>query len=110
MKKGLLGNIYRSGYNCTLNKCYYEKSVIVVGPGVPEIFKPSDSDIVCELKTKNVGGLYTYLEPIDPPHNETDYMSGGTFVYNSDSRWPTGLPIPLHDRSESWETYDRLTK
>lgn len=37
-------------------------------------------------------------------------MFGGNFVYTSDSRFPNKYPIPVHDRFESWETYERMSR
>lgn len=36
------------------------------------------------------------------PERKNGPMFGGCFVYSSDSRFPGGKPIPLHDRFEDW--------
>ena len=55
-------------------------------------------------------GTYNYCEPAEaPPKGNTDYMNGGTFIYSSDSRFPFDGAIHLHDRTETWEMYDRMT-
>ena len=37
-------------------------------------------------------------------------MMGGNFIYTCDSRFPSQYPIPLHDRYETQEQYDLLSR
>lgn len=47
-------------------------------------------------------------------NSEGTYMAGGNFVYTSDSRYKevTGVqyPISVHDRFESWEMYEAMSR
>lgn len=38
------------------------------------------------------------------------YMFGGNFIYSSDSRFPSRRPIPIHDRTETQEESDMLSR
>ena len=54
---------------------------------------------------------HKYLRPFksaDP--NKTGYMFGGNFAYSSDSRFPFDYPLGIHDREETWEEYEMLTR
>ena len=36
------------------------------------------------------------------------WMSGGALLYSSDSRFPGGEPVRIHDRQESYELYNSM--
>ena len=116
--KGLSASIYQSKEigNCSnkgiSSKC---KSVILVGDGIPEIFEADDhSPAVRLVKRSGIGrngSTYTHAEPVkgkDP--KAIGWMDGGCFISSSDSRFPSDYPIPLHDRQESQQLYDTLSK
>lgn len=58
-------------------------------------------------------GDYLHAEPVTPVgKGQIGWMFGGNFVYTSDSRyrqWVCEYPIAIHDRCESYESYDRLS-
>lgn len=60
------------------------------------------------------GREYVHAEPIRQPKGLVGPMAGGNFVYTSDSRYSevTGVqyPISVHDRFETQEQYDALTR
>ena len=67
------------------------------------------------IKEECIGGkTYKYLEPFkECPSDRTGYMMGGNFAYSHDSRfsWDISLyPLPIHDRSETWEEYEDLSR
>lgn len=99
--KGMPADIYRSRRGDASNGGISSQAdrVTLVGPGVPRIAKPTEDAPAVELAETTPG--YVVVRPADRP--DTWWMAGGTFVYSSDSRWPTGQPIPLHDRTESAE-------
>ena len=56
-------------------------------------------------------GTYSHVEPVnDPSKKECGYMSGGNFVYSCDGRFPFDYPLPVFDRSETWEEYEALSR
>jgi len=71
----------------------------------------NDERLVKIVRSTSCGRPYVHAEPVnDPNKREIGYMFGGNFVYTNDSRFPEKYPIPLHDRSETWEEYDALSK
>lgn len=57
-----------------------------------------------------------YIRPFaDPPLNRTSYMSGGAYAASCDSRFSEmtgGMygAVPVHDRTETWEEYEILSR
>lgn len=58
---------------------------------------------------------YIYCTPVFEVNGKvsTGFMAGGNFIYSSDSRFEEisgcSHPIPIHDRTESWELYNALS-
>ena len=67
------------------------------------------------LKKRDLWGEdHSYAEPLIKP-NDKAQLFGGNFLYTSDSNmYKTGgiykVPIPIHDRFETWEEFDGLSK
>lgn len=56
---------------------------------------------------------YLHVEQVSPSVttlHKVGPMFGGNFVYTSDSRFPSDYPIPIHDRFETPEQYDQLSR
>lgn len=106
--KGMLASIYRSGPGCS-NGGISDRvdKVVLVGPNVPRIFEPSAD--APEVHLRNLNGYVSAAPAEAPPEGHTPYMAGGTFIYTSDSRWPGGKPIPLHDRTDTWADHEVLS-
>lgn len=114
--KGLLVSILedkRIG-NCSNNGISSRCSqVVLVGEGIPEIFEPSEDAPAVKLVKRILFCTkeYIHCEPVESTRRgNVGYMAGGTFVYSSDSRFPSDYPIPLHDRQETQEQYDMLSR
>ncbi len=104
--EGLTANIYRSDYDSPTNKMYGKKSVTIIDKDVPKIFEPSESAPAVKLVRRKLGfgsKEYEYVHAIPYDQAEQRGMFGGTFIYSSDSRFPSKNPIPLHDRVESYK-------
>lgn len=70
-----------------------------------------DERLVRIVRDTPCGRPYIHAEPVnDPNKREIGYMFGGNFIYTSDSRFPEDYPIPLHDRSETYEDYEILSR
>jgi hypothetical protein len=105
--KGMILNVYS---NPVYRKCAmygptsWADEVLLVGPGVPEIFEAGDRPVlVLKEKVSMRGGMYIYAEPIeDVPEGYVGYMFGANYIHSSDSRIRdiAPYPIPVHDRSE----------
>lgn len=104
---GMMCNVYRRpGNDCTnggvtsLARCPGGRALLV-GLGVPQLFEPTEGEPTLMLVEAR-GGLIA--RPADPlPAGHVGWMSGGNFIYTSDSRFPSRQPIPVHDRSETVE-------
>ena len=60
------------------------------------------------------GEDHAYAEPLMKPTGKAQVF-GGNFLYTSDSRmYKTGgiykVPVPIHDRFETWEDFDALSR
>lgn len=58
------------------------------------------------------GEIYRYIEPVAEPKG-LGWMAGGNIADNSDSRFcdvSGGYPLQIHDRCESQELYDILSR
>jgi hypothetical protein len=113
--KGLRAYIYKDSMGDSSNhgissRC---KVVVVVGAGIPEIFEPSENEPAVKLVHRSICGGYVHAEPLE--WRESDDITGifgGCFIYSSDSRFREKIskyPVPLHDRGETQEMYDRLS-
>jgi|688.fasta_scaffold42610_4 hypothetical protein len=107
---GLVVNVYRSDYDCELNRFHGVKRICVVN--MPGPFEPSTDCPAGKLVKE--GRIYKIL-PVDPvPDGHVGYMSGGTYAASSDSRFGEAIgglyaAIPIHDRTETTSVYRQLT-
>lgn len=99
--RGLICDVLqdRDGTNCSNGGISSKfNRVLLVGPGVAEIFDPSD-DIPTVLLLSRRG----YLSVVPEEGKDTKaagWMMGGQFIWSCDSRFPNDYPIPLFDRQE----------
>ena len=119
MYKGLRAYIYRSAhYDCKINEMFGKDQVTIIDPAkqfpeIPELFAPTeDAPAVVVIKRFIAGRDYYHLEPYQEgvdygKKNQFGsiskpkwYMSGGTKVDASDSRFPGEYALDLHDRYE----------
>lgn len=114
--KGLICSILedKDVANCSnggiSSKC---RTVILVGEGIDEVFYVTpESPAVRIEKRRLIGSKEPYLTayPIEKsPEGRTSYMAGGAFIWSSDSRFPADYPVPLHDRTDTWDDYNALS-
>lgn len=120
--KGLRLDVYRPRRGAAANGGISDHvdEVTVVGSGIDEVFEV-DGDAPAVAIVEDAYGLKAVPagddgKPAKPPKGEIGWQFGGTFIYTSDARMPTGSksvrksPIPLHDRSETQEQYDALSQ
>lgn len=71
-----------------------------------------ESEQVLRLVRTTVGGHdYIHAEQVSHcPEGCVGPMFGGNFIYTCDSRFPSPYPIPVHDRYETQELYDLLSR
>jgi hypothetical protein len=99
------------------------KDVVLVGPGIPEIFSPEPDMPIVRLKENKACTINRYVgtekveshviggrclvavpdEEVKP--GNVGWMMSGAFIWNSDNRFPSRCPIPLHDLTMTREYY-----
>ena len=110
MKGMLVFTLRKAGSDCTLDGVSSKHDAFVLtGPGVPKVFEPDE--YAPELVLDTTGG-YLRAYPVDEPTGLVGPMFGGNFITSSDSRMRevNAYPIPVHDRYETQETYDLLSR
>ena len=104
--KGMIVEIYKSHFgSCSnLGISSYNKEVLVVGEGIPELTEDNNIIPVIIIKKKKYGNrTYIHAEPIGKPIG-IGWMAGGCFIWSCDSRFRKNIseqPVPLHDRQET---------
>ena len=71
-----------------------------------------DEENLCKVVERQIGyEKYLHIEPVAEPKG-IGWMSGGTFAYSCDSRFHriSDYPLSIHDRCESKEMYEMLSK
>ena len=104
-------------YRWTLGDCTnggisgkFDSLYLICDGGWLEV-EDTDPRLIKLVVTEYWGVEHVHVEPVnDPNKKEISYMSGGNFVYSSDSRFPFDYPLSVHDRSETQEEYDLLSK
>lgn len=114
---GIIANIYRSDRlgdcsNGGISERVSEVTVIDIdGPAEPTPERPA----VRLVRRKFAGREYIHAEPVEPvAEGHIGYMAGGTFIHSSDSRFSKavgggGMPVSLHDRTETPAEYAALS-
>lgn len=88
----------------------YDTLYLICDEGYSE--KEDDSTELLRLVRRNFCGReYLHAEPTTPtPEGCVGPMFGGNFIYTCDSRFPSPYPIPVHDRYETYEEYELLSR
>ena len=118
--KAIQINVYRSSRlgDCSNNgiSSRYDSLWLIHPEGYKEIDESNPPENLVKLVEKRSysrpGEVYRYLEPVAEP-NGLGWMHGGNIGESSDSRFydvSGGYPLPIHDRCESQEMYDRLSR
>lgn len=105
-RKGLILTVLRPAHGCDCTNggiSSKAKDVLVVGPGIAEVFEESD-DIPTVIINDRKG--HKFLRPAE--QSSKWYMMGGNYATTSDSRWPYGA-LPIHDRTETAEESARYS-
>ncbi|MDD5603923.1 MAG: hypothetical protein PHG48_07630 [Eubacteriales bacterium] len=117
MKQALMVYVYRAGIGDATNGGVSSRvdRLLLAGEGIEGPFEVDDDEHHLELRKKNVGGEeYMYAVPVDGRDTAgmVGPMFGGNFVYSSDSRFRRvcKYPIPVHDRWETQQMYDSLSR
>lgn len=102
--------------NCSNNGISerFDKLLIVHDSGFIDIDPENPPENLVKLVVRNIGGReYKHLEPVVRPDKGcVGWMFGGDYAGCSDSRFReiSDYPLPIHDRQESQEMYDMLSR
>ena len=88
-------------------------NVLIEHPrGWIEVDTENPPENFCKIVTRHLWGKdYMHIEPVAEPEH-LGWMMGGCLCYSSDSRFHelTEYALALHDRQETQEHYDRLSR
>ena len=117
MKKTLPVQVYRNGFtDCTNGGISSVRHTLYLecDQGFHEV--EDDDPCLIRVVERTFGWRdtpYLHVEQVSPSAttlHKVGPMFGGNFVYTSDSRFPSDYPIPIHDRFETQEQYDLLSR
>ena len=124
---GLTVSIYRNSlYSKCANGGISERVSTLTITNVDGPFEPADHAPAALLVPGNLPGTVKVI-PVEDDEKTADthtpYMSGGTFVATSDSRWDAAIrkitgekmytaidAVALHDRKDTWEANAALSR
>ena len=107
-ESGLIVDIYRNAHgDCTAGalSSTENRALLILPEGGPFSIEDNLCKLVLRLDdrkdmSRRFGKPCPIVVPVDVDKNGGCNMFGGNFVYTSDSRFPYGFPIPIHDRVE----------
>lgn len=113
--KALAIDVYRrKGTDCSNGGISWKfDRLLLVGVNGPETVDMDNPPAnAVKMVTRTFGfGTFSHLEPLNAPDDGcVGWMAGGAFGYTSDSRFPSSQPISIHDRQETQEQYDMLSR
>lgn len=92
----------------------YNEILVECPDGYIEVDENNLPENFCKIVTRDLGfAVVQHVEPVARPKG-VGWMAGGCIVDTSDSRWSrlkgNYYPLKLHDRCESQELYDALSR
>ena len=88
----------------------HNEILLICPDGFVDIDEDNPPDNLCKVVKRNLFGRdYYHVEPVTRP-NGVGWMYGGCVVCTSDSRFRFDYPLKLHDRTESQEMYDMMSR
>ena len=111
MAKALLVNIFKHGtYDCSNHGISERFNEILLLTENGFIDVDATEENLCKLDSITFGDrTHYFVRPVTEP-KEIGWMSGGTVVWTSDSRFPFEYPLQLHDREETQKQYDSYSR
>ena len=113
--KGLHCDVLRAKYDgvdCTNGGISSKHDTFVlVGLGQEaQVFEPSKDAPALKLVKRIISGeVYLHAEPVNSPKG-VGWTFGGNFLHTSDGRFPNRYPIAIHDRQETPEEYEVMSR
>ena len=90
----------------------FNEVLLICEEGYLEVDENNPPENLVKLVVRHLFGKeYKHIEPVAAPKG-VGWMSGGTIVYSCDSRFRrmSEYPLSFHDRCESQELYDALSR
>ena len=66
-------------------------------------------NLVVYVKRTLWGEEHDFVRPYAEPKG-AGWMNGGSIIWTCDSRFPGNHPVCFHDRDETWEEYELLSR
>lgn len=117
--KALPVYVYRrpNGTDCTNGgiSAKYDRLLVVCPDGFIDVDENDPPENLCKVVKRHLFGRDIFhVEPVVPPKG-AGWMAGGNFAETSDSRFGKLCgdmygALSIHDRDESWEMYDMLSR
>lgn len=119
--KALPVSVYRDArrgdYDCTNNgvSSRFRELLVICPDGFIDVDENNPPENLCKVVKRHLFGRDVYhVEPVARPKG-AGWMMGGNYAATSDSRFHAlcgdlYAAIPVHDRQESWEEYDILSR
>lgn len=119
MLKALPVDVYRSRNigDCTNGgvSSRFDKLLVLCDRGFINVDMDNPPDNLCKIVHRNLFGRDVYhIAPVAEPKG-AGWMAGGNFAHTSDSRFSDMCghqygALAIHDRQETWEQYDILSR
>lgn len=108
--------VFRNGTigDCTNNgvSSNFDKLLLIHEEGFVDIDENDIPKNLVKIVTRNLhDGEYKHIEPYEKA-TQVGYMHGGNYATTSDSRFSriSKYPLAIHDRQETQEQYDALSR
>lgn len=119
MKKALPVDVYRSINigDCTNGgvSSRFDRLLVLCDDGFIDVDMDNPPENLCKVVHRFLFGRDVYhIEPVEEPKG-CGWMAGGNFAHTSDSRFSDMCghqygALAIHDRQETWEEYDILSR
>ena len=117
--KALPVSVYRDtdGSDCTNNgvSSRFRELLVICDDGFINVDENNPPENLCKVVKRHLFGRDIYhIEPVERPKG-AGWMMGGNYAASCDSRFSRLCgdmygALSIHDRQESWEMYDRLSR
>jgi hypothetical protein len=119
MRRGLLVFVYRQGRDCTnggitatrdMVWCEIPDALCKSPADARELNAIPDGEPALLLERRNLGGRPYYVATVPARPGLCGPTDGGNLISTSDGRWPVYGGVHVHDRFDTWEDYERLSR
>ena len=119
MIRALPVSVYRDadGHDCTNGgiSSRHRQLLLICDEGFLEVDENDPPENLVRVVKRHLFGRDIYhIEPVAQP-NGAGWMMGGNYAASCDSRFSKAVggtygAVPVHDRQESWEQYEALSR